>query len=204
MFSPIIIIGIFAFQAFGVCCSQADQARPGSPTPTAGPPRVEKPDPGNPVPPNWPPPIPTHPPDHTIPPLPTHPPFPGYPTVPTQPTRPPTRPTTVFTTRPTPSTPQWPPPLPTHPPAITRPPTRPTTSSVPPWATPPTTARPTLAPAQPDNEIVDNSCGAKNGYQDQERIVGGQSADVGEWPWIVSTKSAIFSRGRKNLACLKI
>lgn len=116
---------------------------------------------------NWPPPIPTHPPDHTIPPLPTHPPSPGYPNLPTVgPSKPPSWP--PATARP----PSWPP---------TVKPTRPTTS-VP--TKPPTSAHP---PASTQ------SCGAKNGYQDQERIVGGHNADVGEWPWI----AALFNGGRQ-------
>ncbi|XP_044740915.1 proclotting enzyme-like [Chrysoperla carnea] len=120
---------------------------------------------------SWPPthpPLPTHPPDHTIPPLPTHPPSPGYP-VQTQPTPAPqptwsTQKPITMATRP-----QWPP-------------------SVPTLATPkPTTPRPVnVVP-------VDASCGAKNGYQDQERIVGGHNADIGEWPWI----AALFNGGRQ-------
>lgn len=120
---------------------------------------------------NWPPPIPTHPPDHTIPPLPTHPSPAGFPTT-TKPTawpptaaKPPKPP--IYTTRP--------PIHATKPPLFT---TRPTIRTT-------TTVRPVSNPIA--------ACGAKNGYQDQERIVGGHNADVGEWPWI----AALFNAGRQ-------
>lgn len=131
------------------------------------------------IPSNWPPPIPTHPPDHTIPPLPTHPPSPGYPGLPTRPTtsKPP-----AAAWPPTHKPPAWPPiwpPKPTN---------KPLTTTI----APTTTSRPsTTAPSAP--APVDASCGAKNGYQDQERIVGGHNADVGEWPWI----AALFNGGRQ-------
>lgn len=102
----------------------------------------------------------------------------------------------------------WPPPIPTHPPDHTIPPlpthppspgypivTHPpamTTSHKPvttvsyPWPTAPTTNAPT-------GQLPAASCGAKNGYQDQERIVGGHNADIGEWPWI----AALFNGGRQ-------
>lgn len=121
---------------------------------------------------NWPPPLPTHPPDHTIPPLPTHPPSPSpiHPIY-TVPTSKPTKATTSKPSRPT-----YRPTYPTY-----KPPSKPTTK---PTIKPTTQASPPFAGA---------SCGAKNGYQEQERIVGGHNAEPEEWPWI----AALFNGGRQ-------
>ncbi|XP_063928244.1 proclotting enzyme-like isoform X1 [Zophobas morio] len=115
---------------------------------------------------NWPPPIPTHPPDHTIPPLPTHPPSPGYPTLPQ--------------------------PVATHPPPTAKPPVAVWPPTIRPTRPPVITAKPPTVPTQPQPP-PSGACGAKNGYQDQERIVGGHNAEVGEWPWI----AALFNGGRQ-------
>lgn len=83
---------------------------------------------------------------------------------------------------------QWPPPIPTHPPDHTP-------------ATHPPYIVSTTEPIHSNTDVsvtteptkIDTSCGQKNGYQDQERIVGGQNAEQNEWPWVV----AIFNSGKQ-------
>ncbi|XP_003701884.2 proclotting enzyme [Megachile rotundata] len=116
---------------------------------------------------SWPPPLPTHPPDHTIPPLPTHPPYLELPTISTIKPVSTSKKPGIATTWPT-KKPAW-------------------------WPGAPTVSTTTTS-EKPSGTISDASqCGAKNGIQDQERIVGGQNADPGEWPWI----AALFNAGRQ-------
>lgn len=105
------------------------------------------------------------------PPLPTHPPHHTIPPLPTHP------PSPGFPGLPTTQQPGWPP-------STTRPPW--TTGS---WFTP---TAPSTTPST-DHGIPTASCGAKNGFQDQERIVGGHNADLNEWPWV----AALFNGGRQ-------
>lgn len=119
---------------------------------------------------SWPPPLPTHPPHHTIPPLPTHPPGFGV-------TQPDTKPTAGRPTRPQTT---WPTKYPSSSALITRP-SKP--SSI---VTIPTTQRPVSYPGS------SSACGAKNGDQDAGRIVGGNTTQMGEWPWI----AGLFNAGR--------
>jgi hypothetical protein len=164
-------------QAFGVCCTN-----PITPTPDTNEidpgnsnqgievnqryPIVYPTETNNPSTPSWPPPIPTHPPDHTAA---THPPGIFSPTT----AKPGGNPVvTTSTKRPTTT---WP----------TRP-TRPQISTRPPLVT---TTKATTVQSDPNH----GTCGAKNGYADQERIVGGHDADPNEWPWI----AALFNGGRQ-------
>ncbi|XP_057657586.1 proclotting enzyme [Diorhabda carinulata] len=177
-------------QMFGVCCTNPNPSKPTDPTSagsTTDTPLIEPEDtvietlqtntsaiPYYPQIFNWPPPLPTHSPNNTIPPLPTHPPSPGYPT------KAPTA---------------WPPT--SHKPITSYPTLNPIFTPIsyptykPPTYKPPTTkptVKPPAAPALPTA-----SCGAKNGYQDQKRIVGGHNTEVNEWPWI----AALFNGGRQ-------
>lgn len=162
-------------EAHGACCTNLLTTMPGvsdvsNDQPTTEQNKIEKPVIQQIIPsfPNlvWPPPIPTHPPDHTAP---THPP--------------------VIFNNPFTTT--------------QRPTIQPTTTKSTPWPTrltPPTTRTtrrstiPSYTTESSINEIppivTTGTCGAKNGFQDQNRIVGGQNADPHEWPWIAV--SSIF------------
>lgn len=116
---------------------------------------------------DWPPPLPplpTHPPDHTIPPLPTHPPGFGITEADADDSA-----TSTSTKYPVSST------------LLTTRPSKP-----PMLVTIPTTVRPISYPGSI------SACGAKNGDQDSQRIVGGTTTQPGEWPWIVG----LFNAGR--------
>ncbi|ENN81152.1 hypothetical protein YQE_02518, partial [Dendroctonus ponderosae] len=105
--------------------------------------------------------------------------------------------------------PNWPPPLPTHPPDHTIPPlpTHPPNPSIGQAPTKPsliittrgTTKKPNkpvptkTTTSKPSYDIGTAACGAKNGFQDQGKIVGGHNADLNEWPWI----AALFNSGRQ-------
>lgn len=117
---------------------------------------------------SWPPPLPTHPPEHTIiPPLPTHPPYFELPTISTIRPISTSKKPGIATTWPT-KKPAW-------------------------WPGAPTIPTSTEKPFGSGPSLDTSQCGAKNGNQDQERIVGGQNAEPGEWPWI----AALFNSGRQ-------
>ncbi|NP_001166087.1 serine protease 70 precursor [Nasonia vitripennis] len=163
---------------FGICCADLPVLPPVNEAPPvddpAGGPIIEEPDneddtkagrlPGEG---SWPPPLPTHPPYHTIPPLPTHP--PGHPGAAAGASTPKPPKVTGFPTTQRPLQTTWP----------TKRPGVPTPAPVAPAAT---SAPPSFNAA----------CGAKNGPQDDKRIVGGHPTVQGEWPWI----AGLFNAGR--------
>lgn len=142
---------------------------------------------------SWPPPLPTHPPHHTIPPLPTHPPgFAGIPAS-SRPTSKPTSQKPTSATWPTKKPTYWPTGLPGIPPGFIE---GVPTPSTPPSKPPTVITSPTVPTSPTFSPISSNSCGSKNGPQkisDSDRIVGGHSTKLGEWPWIV----ALFNAGRQ-------
>uniref|UniRef100_A0A336MH51 Phenoloxidase-activating factor 2 n=1 Tax=Culicoides sonorensis TaxID=179676 RepID=A0A336MH51_CULSO len=170
------------FQTFGICCTQ-NMVGQGTDTPA-----IEAVEVSNDLSgmrdnnyPSWPPPIPTHPPDHTPA---THPPGFGGPVVaPTTTSKKPitTRTTTRRTT--TPSYQGWPP------------------------TQAPITTSTTMKPVSEDtgsSNINDATCGTKSvrsGYDDIEdshpddgfKVVGGQTARLGDWPWI----AVLFNGGKQ-------
>jgi hypothetical protein len=135
----------------------------------------------------WPPPLPTHPPYHTIPPLPTHPPGHGSP-VGTPSPKPPLAPGSIgIPTSQRPLT-TWPTKKPSGlPPGPTRPPT-----SFAPIMTTQSTMGMVSGQHTSPLPVENAGCGAKNGDQDAERIVGGLTTQLGEWPWI----AGLFNAGR--------
>lgn len=171
------------FQTFGICCTNGG-AVTGIATET--PPIEVSNDLGGMKDnnyPSWPPPIPTHPPDHTPA---THPPHFGVggavpPTTTTMVGTTTKRTTTRFTTKRTTSYPGWPPTTATHPPS------------------------PPAATGDEDtgsSDVNDATCGTKsvrsashnNSHPDDGfKVVGGQTARLGDWPWI----AVLFNGGKQ-------